>query len=107
MPLTSLGARLGRTDWPKVEASLWERPYARLGRLLTAAECRDLIALYDDDHRFRSRIDMERHRFGVGEYKYFASPLPPLVQELRAARPARRRLPSVIAPLSMRTGPRA
>jgi hypothetical protein len=26
---------------------------------------------------------MERHRFGVGEYKYFANPLPLLVQDLR------------------------
>lgn len=83
MPPASLAARLERIDWPKVQAALWERPYARLGRLLTTAECRDLIALYDDDRRFRSRIEMERHRFGVGEYKYFASPLPPLVQELR------------------------
>jgi hypothetical protein len=51
--------------------------------LLSPAECGRLVALYDDDSRFRKRIEMERHRFGAGEYKYFASPLPPLVQELR------------------------
>jgi hypothetical protein len=28
---------------------------------------------------------MERHRFGVGEYKYFARPLPARVEALRAA----------------------
>src|SRR5262249_45789493 len=35
------------------------------------------------DSLFRSRIDMARFRFGVGEYKYFTSPLPPIVQTLR------------------------
>jgi len=28
-------------------------------------------------------VDMARYRFGVGEYRYFAAPLPPLVQALR------------------------
>jgi hypothetical protein len=44
-----------------------------------------VAALYDDDDRFRSTIDMARHRFGRGEYRYFAHPLPDLVLELRAA----------------------
>jgi hypothetical protein len=43
------------------------------------------VALYDDDGRFRSTIDMARHRFGQGQYRYFAYPLPPMVAELRAA----------------------
>jgi hypothetical protein len=51
--------------------------------LLTAKECDDLVALYGKDQLFRSRIDMKRFRFGEGEYKYFAYPLPPLVQTLR------------------------
>ena len=28
---------------------------------------------------------MERHSYGVGEYKYFARPMPPLVEDLRVA----------------------
>jgi hypothetical protein len=48
-------------------------------------ECRELIGLYGDDSRFRSHIDMARFRFGLGEYKYFANPLPAIVQELRSA----------------------
>jgi len=39
---------------------------------------------------------MARHRFGVGEYKYFAAPLPKPVAELRAALYAR------LAPLANR-----
>jgi uncharacterized protein len=82
--LTSgLAARLRRVPWDEVEATLAERPYARLGRLLTPAECRGLVALYPDERLFRSRVDMERHHFGRGEYKYFARPLPRLVQALR------------------------
>lgn len=76
--------RLARLDWEAIEMSLWERGYARTPPLLTADECTDLAGLYKDDSRFRSRVDMARYRFGVGEYKYFANPLPAVVQALRA-----------------------
>ena len=33
--------------------------------LLTPDECAELIAMYDDDARFRSRVDMARYRFGA------------------------------------------
>ncbi len=52
-------------------------------RVFTAEQCARLRALYADDSRFRSRIDMARYRFGEGEYKYFAEPLPGEVQTLR------------------------
>lgn len=81
---TSIAARLARLDWPALEGSLEERGYARTPPLLTAGECAGLIALYPDSRRFRSRVDMARHRFGVGEYKYFAPPLPEPVAALRA-----------------------
>lgn len=79
----NLAQRLKRLDWNDMERSLGERGHARTGRVLTRRQCADLASLYDDESRFRSRIVMERHRFGVGEYKYFAAPLPPLVAELR------------------------
>ena len=85
MAAASLRSRLDRLAWPAVEAELEKQPYARLGRLLTTAECRQLTSLFTNEACFRSRIDMERHRFGVGEYKYFANPLPPLVEDLRSA----------------------
>jgi uncharacterized protein len=78
-----IGERLRRLDWRSIEAALWERGFARTPPVLTAAECRDVIALYEDDRHFRKRIDMERLRFGIGDYKYFRDPLPALVRELR------------------------
>lgn len=85
MARMTMAERLRRIDWRAVETSLAETGYARLPRLLDAAECAALIALYDGAGRFRKRIDMERHRFGIGEYKYFSRPLPPPVRTLRAA----------------------
>jgi len=78
-----IARRLAAVDWEDVERSLWENGCARLPVLLSRAECDQLVALYDDEPRFRKRIEMERHRFGAGEYKYFAAPLPSLVQALR------------------------
>jgi hypothetical protein len=83
LPAVTIGERLRSLDWSAIEQSLWERGYARTPVLLSAAECRNVIDLYADDRRFRKHIDMARLRFGVGEYKYFAAPLPPLVQALR------------------------
>jgi hypothetical protein len=76
--------RLEGLDWKGLEDSLWERGYATTPPLLTPAECGAMIALYADERRFRSRIDMARYRFGVGDYKYFADPLPPVVEALRS-----------------------
>ncbi|MGH9346146.1 MAG: 2OG-Fe(II) oxygenase [Vicinamibacterales bacterium] len=71
-------------DWPALEASLDDRGYAVAGSpVLTRDECASMIQIYGDERRFRSRIDMARFRFGEGEYKYFANPLPPIVARLR------------------------
>ena len=83
--MADIAARLADLDWTGIERSLWEWGYAKTPAVLTPEECAALIALYPDDARFRSRVDMARYRFGVGEYKYFAAPLPPLVQALREA----------------------
>jgi hypothetical protein len=82
--MADIAARLADLDWSAIERSLWEWGYARTTPVLTPDECAGLIAMYDDEARFRSRIDMARYRFGVGDYQYFAAPLPPLVQALRA-----------------------
>jgi hypothetical protein len=81
----AVAARVDGLDWQAVAAELDRRGAAVAGQVLNAASCRELAALHDDDERFRTTVDMARHRFGRGEYRYFRSPLPPLVAELRAA----------------------
>ena len=77
------GARLAGVDWDAVGRALDDAGHACTRAILTADECAELVALYADPTRFRSRIDMARYRFGVGEYKYLAHPLPPVVASLR------------------------
>ena len=79
----SIADRLTRLDWAEIGTALDERGFALTRALLSPSECADLRVLYTDPARFRSRVDMARYRFGVGEYKYFSEPLPPIVQEMR------------------------
>jgi hypothetical protein len=79
----SIAQRIDALDWNNAEQSLSERGYAVTAAVLSPAECDSLIALYNDASRFRSHIIMERYRFGIGDYKYFANPLPELVADLR------------------------
>jgi len=83
--MTNLAPRVAAFDWPEIEASLDRQGYATLPGLLERRECETIAALYEDDARFRSRVVMERHAFGLGEYKYLRYPLPPLVETLRRA----------------------
>jgi uncharacterized protein len=71
-------------DQSRASAEFAANGYTTL-RLLDAATCRALAALYDDEARFRSRVVMQRHNYGRGEYKYLRYPLPEPVAELRTA----------------------
>ena len=66
-----------------VEESLLTKGYLHISRALSVTNCRSLRAMYDDEALFRSRVVMERHNFGSGQYKYFAYPLPEAVRSLR------------------------
>ena len=88
--------RVGAVDWTSVSADLDAQGWAALPGLLSGEQCDYVAGLYDDPESFRSRVVMERHGFGQGEYRYFAYPLPPLVQNLRTA------LYSRLAPIANR-----
>ena len=70
-------------DWDDLRAQLDDRGFALTAPLLDAARCHELAELFDDG-RFRSTIDMARHRFGDGRYRYFDHPLPETIRTLRA-----------------------
>jgi hypothetical protein len=80
-----LSERIMALDWAEMSEELDSHGCATTGPLLTAEECAELVAGYETDERFRSRIIMARHGFGRGEYKYYAYPLPETVAALRAA----------------------
>jgi hypothetical protein len=73
------------SDWDQVATELNEYGGALLPPLLTAAEMTDLRETYDDEHRFRSTVDMGRHNFGQGQYRYFRIPYPEPVERLKQA----------------------
>ncbi|BAN25666.1 2OG-Fe(II) oxygenase [Caballeronia insecticola] len=81
----SLDERIDALDWPDIEAQLDSYGSATAPALLLRDECEALAALYDRDGIFRSRVVMERHGFGRGEYKYFAYPLPDPIADVRRA----------------------
>ena len=76
--------RISQLGWQAIEESLWTQGYAVTPQVLTPQECATLVRLYAKTARFRKRVNMAQHRFGVGEYQYFADPLPRLVTRLRA-----------------------
>ena len=79
-----MATRIDRLDWDGVRAQFEERGFAVTAPVLDAGECAELAGLFDGG-RFRSTIEMARHRFGDGRYRYFDHPLPDTIAELRTA----------------------
>jgi hypothetical protein len=80
----TLAARVDALPWTGLADQLDSRGFAVTEPLLDERECADLADLFDGG-RFRSTIDMARHRFGDGRYRYFDHPLPKPIAELRGA----------------------
>ena len=59
--------------------------YNLVPRFLNDQYCKELIDEYGNDDIYRKTIAMERHSFGLGEYKYFKYPLPDLIHTIREA----------------------
>ncbi len=74
-----------RIEGSRLADELNEQGFAVLEKLLSREECRSIASFYPDDNHFRSRVVMDRHGFGKGEYKYFSYPLPGIIGDLRTA----------------------
>jgi hypothetical protein len=70
-------------DWPRIESDLDAYGCAIIRGVLSREECEILAASYANPEMFRSRVVMERHGFGRGEYQYFRYPLLGLIAGLR------------------------
>jgi uncharacterized protein len=76
-------ARMSALDWSNLGEELDRWGYAVTPPILDDAQCADLADLFDVEDRFRSTVVMSRHAFGEGTYRYFADPLPAIVEQLR------------------------
>ena len=80
--MTTLTERVAALDWNDLRDQLDTRGFAVTRPVLRKPETRALADLFDGG-QFRSTIDMARHRFGDGRYRYFDHPLPDTIAELR------------------------
>ena len=80
---SELEDRVASLDWAELERALFADGYALVNGVLDAGECAEIAAMYPRDDLFRSRVHMEAHGFGRGQYRYFGYPLPPPIGTLR------------------------
>lgn len=72
-----------KLDWNTISTQLNEQGYALVRKVIATNECDQLAQGYDQKELYRKTINMERYRFGLGEYKYFNYPLPSIIEEIR------------------------
>ncbi|MDP5228605.1 MULTISPECIES: 2OG-Fe(II) oxygenase [Arthrobacter] len=77
--------RVASADWTAVTDEVNEYGGALLPQLLTSEETVEFRQMYGNDELFRSTINMGRHRFGEGEYRYFNAPYPEAIERLKQA----------------------
>jgi hypothetical protein len=75
--------KISDIDWETVTNEINNKGYALVPRFLSVQDCKDLINEYDNSDLYRKIVTMEKHHFGLGQYKYFKYPLPDLIQIIR------------------------
>lgn len=85
MPSDRWEKRVDVGDWDAIAATVNDFGGALLPRLLTPAEARRLRTHFGDDDLFRSTVDMAPRRYGSGQYRYFHTPYPEPIEQLKQA----------------------
>ncbi len=70
-------------NWQAITEELHDNGFVIVKDVLNEKECEKLINDYDAADAYRKTVNMERYRFGSGEYKYFKYPLPDRITEIR------------------------
>jgi hypothetical protein len=81
--MQNIRSTMDSLDWETITENMHAAGYAVIPGICSPAACASLKAGYDDPTLYRKTVIMERYRFGLGAYKYFDYPLPPLLQEIR------------------------
>jgi hypothetical protein len=81
--MSNIQDRIAAYDWAAIAAMLDQEGWAILPGLLDVRECDGIAGLYGPTGDFRSHVNMVRYGFGRGEYRYFAYPLPDLIERAR------------------------
>ena len=77
--------RVDSADWEAITAEVNSLGGALLPPLVTPGEAQRIRELYGQAGYFRSTVDMGRHRFGEGQYRYFKTPYPEPIEQLKHA----------------------
>ena len=75
--------KIDQLPWNQICKALNEKGFATIPGFVDHSTCNELIGLYEVEGIHRKTVVMERHRFGLGEYKYFDYPLPSWISNLR------------------------
>lgn len=82
--MSSIREKLAAAPWKEIGENIHENGFALVPGMLAEEQCDELKRNYHRSDGYRKTVVMERHRFGLGEYKYFDYPLPEVVGAIRA-----------------------
>jgi hypothetical protein len=81
--MKNIHEKIAYVDWQTVTGEMNGKGYALVSRFLPSQSCDELISKYNNSDLYLKTVTMERHHFGLGEYKYFKYPLPDLIHTIR------------------------